>query len=158
MYYTFPYCYTHHMDALEKHKLSRGDILISFSAAEELIGYYIAENVTSSKKTRDLFVGSVIAQPLFSFELKKKIFYDLLKKKGLYKEFPRDALEDMQWIRNRVAHGSVHYNDFRLPSELQQISIGFGGQTYDIDELSTKFKSAEKILSSALINVFFEDD
>lgn len=93
----------------------RSNIIQSFLSLEHLLNGAIAGEyfIDSTEELLFRFWSEVLDQELFSFELKKRILYAVLKSNypALYKDFPRRELDRLQTIRNIIAHGLEVHNE-----------------------------------------------
>ena len=83
----------------------RGKVLGEFSFLEHLIASFISVHYFGDTDT--LFQEETLEDDCFSFEMKRRLLYKLLKKyhPSLYKAFPKKELERLQKLRNRIIHG-----------------------------------------------------
>lgn len=141
------------MNGIDLMTHKRGGLVTSFAAIEAKIGQYIMLQIADSADAQLTFNAVVLSQPLFSFELKKKILYDLLRKNDLYSAFPKSQLETMQRVRNIAAHGATVIDDPANSDDINALRIDHGGREYTIDQLEGDYQAADDILLPALLGL-----
>ena len=82
--------------------LSFQDIALIELAVNRLICLYFI-----GKNTDKRFIEELLQHAHFSFELRKRIFKKIYKEKYPESKFPWRALEEIQKLRNIVAHGRI---------------------------------------------------
>lgn len=83
----------------------KGKATSTFAYIEVLISLFITVHYFGSKN--EPFIEEVLEHDYFSFELKKRILYKILKKHYPGHSFPNKNLDDLQQIRNLIAHGAI---------------------------------------------------
>lgn len=78
------------------------DIGMVEMALNKLVSLYFFNN-----NSNELFIGEMLQNPYFSFELRKRVFVMIFKKKYPSEKFALKDLEDMQKFRNIIAHSRI---------------------------------------------------
>lgn len=94
-----------HKDVVNEIFLSRGRAITKFASMEKIIATFIAIHYLKSGYKK--FLEEFLEHDLLSFDFKKRILYLIIKKYYPQFEFPNEELEDLQKLRNLIAHSSL---------------------------------------------------
>lgn len=101
----------------------------------------------------DSFIKQMLQHPYFSFELRKRIFKMIFKEKYPEIKFSWRDLEEMQKLRNIIAHGRI---DKILENNREKFYYCYHSEKEECATLHGNFKECmEKIVSS--LNEIKED-
>jgi hypothetical protein len=142
-------------DSTDRISQLRGDSVGKFAAVENEVGEYIATVYFGEDfEAGNRFLQEIFEHDFFSFELKKRVFYKILKARApeSYSNFPRKEMYSLQKTRNIIAHSLVvmdnpeDYNDFdKIYFQLNGVRHNVGGV---IDEFNYYYKAVfEAIIS-----------
>ena len=126
----------------------RGKIISNFAYIENIMNSFIAASYFGESETKqlNLMIEEVFNDKFFSFELRKQVFYKILKNRfrTVYSSFPRAKLERMQEIRNIIAHGLLTArSDIKKPA-ITGISFKHGGKIHLSSEIIQEYESLWK--------------
>jgi len=124
----------------------RGRVVTNFAYLEDLISTFIACSYFKEDELVQLnaLKDEILEDKFFSFEFKKQLLEKILKNRfqNKYKVSYR-KIEQMQTIRNTVAHGLlVATGDKHDKSKVYNVSLKHGGKVYPAREL---FDNYEKL-------------
>lgn len=110
-------------------------------AMNGLISLYFFNDNANNK-----FISELLQEQYFSFELRKRIFKRIFEKKYPESKFPWSSLNEMQRIRNIVAHGRI---------DQQFLLDNASGEKIELNEPYYQYHTEEKNAAS-LHNEFQE--
>lgn len=136
-----------------------GKAVSGCSYLEHLVSLFLAIHYTSTdKKLHEPLMEEVFENDFFSFELKKRIFYKVLKERyhAVYESFPRKELEELQELRNLLAHakivGEIQKNEKTGKAEIV-VFLRHKSKQHSITESQERYKRLVDVVSPVLKNL-----
>ena len=135
------YDMAHELDRL------RGSVISNFAFIESALDKLLAVEYASEEKTqRALFQHEVLEHRYFSFEFKKNLFQQIIKRKypAEWGKFPKKDLEDMQTDRNIIAHAMLEIHNREGATQKVTMCLKYQGICHEAHELIQGYKAKSK--------------
>jgi hypothetical protein len=129
-----------------------GYMIVRFSIIEMFINEFITAHYIKDTNDAMNFYAEVVTQTGFTFELKHRIFKDILKTyyPGFDATFPHRKLQKIKEYRNIIAHSGIRAPGPEGFNDLSKLTFSNGGKSHSFMKVRDEFLESQHIVYEAL--------